>query len=60
MEPAELQDFVDGLSEVLKAGAGLGLRFVLRVELPDGAVTPERVAGLNEALARLPGRLKLG
>ncbi len=60
MEPAELQDFVDGLSDVLKAGAGLDLRFVLRVELPDGAGTPEHVARLNDALARLPGRLKLG
>ena len=60
MEPAELQDFVDGLSDVLKAGAGLDLRFILRVELPDGAVPPEHVARLNEALARLPGGLRLG
>ncbi|MBI2912236.1 MAG: hypothetical protein HYY05_08835 [Chloroflexi bacterium] len=60
LEAAELQDFVDGLSEVLKAGAGLDLKFVLRVELRGDAATPEQMALLNEALAKVSAKLRLG
>ncbi|MDA1129446.1 MAG: hypothetical protein O2913_12215 [Chloroflexi bacterium] len=59
MEPAELQDLVDGLGDIVKAGAGLDLRFVVRVELSDGATDPEQVGALNEALAKASSKLRL-
>ena len=59
LEPAELQDLVDGLGEILKAGAGLDLRFVLRVELPDGPMDTEQMARLNEALVKVSPDLRL-
>ncbi|MFW0859479.1 MAG: DUF499 domain-containing protein [Dehalococcoidia bacterium] len=59
LEPAELQDIVDGLSDVLKAGAGLNLRFVLRLELGDGVQTAaEQIARLNEILTQLCAKLR--
>jgi hypothetical protein len=59
LEPAELQDLAYGLSEVLKAAVGLDLRFVVRLELPTGTATPEQIAKLNEALAKVTAKLKL-
>jgi hypothetical protein len=59
LEPAELQDLADYLGAVLKAGAGLDLRFTLRVELFDGTVTPEQVARLNDILAKVSAKLRL-
>lgn len=59
LEPAELQDLVDGLGEVLKAAAGLDLRFVVRLELPDDSASPEQITKLNEALAKVSAKLKL-
>jgi hypothetical protein len=59
LKPAELQDFVEGLSNVLTAGAGLNLRFVLRLELGDGAEpTAVQLARLNEALAKICAKLQ--
>ena len=43
---------MDGLSEVLEVGARLGLKFVVRVQFPDGAPTPGHIAKLNEAMAK--------
>ena len=61
LEPSELQDLVDGLGDVLKAGAGLNLRFVLRVEVGDGVETKtEQIAKLNEILVKICGKLRLG
>jgi hypothetical protein len=59
LEPSELQDLVEGLSDILKAGAGLGLRFVLRLELADRTADSERVAKLRDALAKVSAKLKL-
>jgi len=58
-EPAELQDLVGGLGDIVKAGAGLGLRFVVRVELSEEAADSEQVATLNEALVSVSGKLRL-
>ncbi|MBI2863770.1 MAG: ATP-binding protein [Chloroflexi bacterium] len=52
LEPSEIQDLVEGLSEILKAAAGLNLRFVIRLELGDGALpSSAQLSKLNEALA---------
>jgi hypothetical protein len=61
LKPAEFQDIVDGLSDVLKAGAGLNLRFVLRLELGDGVeMTAQQIARLNETLAKICAKLSFG
>ena len=59
LEPAELQDLVDGLGDIVKAGAGLDLRFVVRVELSEDTTDSEQVTTLNEALAKVSDKLKL-
>jgi len=59
-EPAELQGLVGGLGDIVKAGAGLGLRFVVRFELSEEAADSEQVATLNEALVSVSGKLRLG
>ncbi len=60
LEPVELQDLVDRLAEIIKAGAGLDLRFVLRLELgPDAQPSPERLARLNDALRKACSKLEL-
>ncbi len=61
LEPVELQDLVDGLAEIVKAGAGLNLRFVLRLELGDGIEPmPDQLAKLNEALRKACSKLEFG
>ncbi|MFO7996924.1 MAG: hypothetical protein R6U93_07305, partial [Dehalococcoidia bacterium] len=61
LELAELQDVVDGLSDVLKAGAGLNLRFVLRMEVGDGVqAKTEQIAKLNDILAKICDKLRFG
>lgn len=61
LKPAELQDIVDHLSDVVKAGAGLNLRFVLRLEVGDGVkIKAEQIAKLNEILAKICGKLRFG
>lgn len=61
IEPVEFQDFADALPHVLKAGAGLELRFVLRVELKgEGRIPEEQREKLNEALGEACPRLKFG
>lgn len=61
LESSELQDLVEGLPDVLKAGAGLNLRFVLRLELGETLEpTPEQLARLNEALAKACAKIKFG
>ena len=59
LEPAELQDLVDGLADIIKAAAGLDLRFFVRLELGEGAqATPDQVAKLNEALRKACSKLR--
>ena len=59
LEPAELQDLVDGLGDIVKAGAGLDLRFVIRVELSEETTDSEQVATVNEALAKVSAKLRI-
>jgi hypothetical protein len=58
LEPGELQDLAEGLGEVVKAGAGLDLEFVLRVEIGNGAVTQEQIEQLNAALKKGSDKLQ--
>ncbi|MDI6858017.1 MAG: DUF499 domain-containing protein [Dehalococcoidia bacterium] len=61
LEPAELQDLVDGLPEIVNAGAGLDLRFVLRLELGQRAEpSQEQLAKLNDALRKACAKLEFG
>jgi len=61
LEPSELQDVVDGLGDILKAGAGLNLRFVLRLEVGDGVqMKANQIAKLNEILAKICSKLRFG
>jgi hypothetical protein len=46
------------LGEVVKAGAGLDLEFVLRVEIGNGAVTQEQIEQLNAALKKGSDKLQ--
>ena len=48
LEPAELQNLVDGLSERLKAGAGVALHFVLRILVDEKSASPVHIAGISE------------
>ncbi len=61
LEPAELQDLVDGLADIIKTGAGLNLRFFLRLELGDG-VQPmaAQLMRLNEELKKACPKLEFG
>ena len=60
LEPNELQDLVDVLPEVIKASAGLPLRFHVRITLGDGDEVPsESVASLNEILEGIRPDLQL-
>lgn len=59
LEPAELQDLADGLGDILKAGAGLNLRFVLRMELAEGSVARDVITRLNDVLAKVSKKLML-
>lgn len=59
LEPAELQDLADGLGDILKTGARLNLRFVLRVELAEGSAASDKLAQLNEALTKVSKKLRL-
>ena len=61
LEPAELQDLVDGIADIIRAGAGLDLRFVLRLELGrDVQPSAEQLARLNDALRKVCSKLELG
>jgi len=61
LEVDELVDLVDGLADIKKAGAGLNLRFTLRLDMGEGLEpTPEQLARLNEALAKVCAKLKFG
>ena len=60
LEPNELQDLVDALPEVIKAAAGVPLRFHVRVTLGDGGDVPaESVTSLNALLEGVKPDLRL-
>jgi len=59
LDPAELQDLVEGLGEIRKASAGLELRFVLRLEVGDQRPpSEEELAPLNAVLMRVCPKLQ--
>jgi len=59
LQPSELQDFVDGMSDILKAGAGLDLRLVLRLEVgKEKKPTADQLGKLNEAVSKVCKKLK--
>ncbi len=61
LEPAELQNVAEALGPIRKVSAGLDLQFVLRLELgEDQEVPEEKLAKLNEALAKACPKLKFG
>ena len=60
LEPNELQDLVEALPDVLKAAAGVPLRFGISITLGDGdEITSESVASVNEILERVHPELRL-
>ena len=61
LEPAELQDFVDSMDGIIKAGAGLELHYILRLELGKNAKpTDEQLTKLNEVLEKSCEKLIFG
>jgi hypothetical protein len=60
LEPAELQDFVDSMPEIIKAGVGLDLHYTLRLELGrDVKPSEEQIKKLNEILKKTSDKLGL-
>jgi hypothetical protein len=61
LRPNQIQDLADQVAEIVKAAAGLELKFNLRVEL-GGPSQPsdEIVARVNELLRGVADKLKLG
>ena len=60
LEPNEFQDLVDALPDVVKASAGLPLRFHVRITLGDGEDVPaESASTLNEILEGIHPELRL-
>ena len=59
LQPSELQDFVEGMGDILKAGAGLDLRVMLRVEVgEEKKPTADQLGKLNEAISKACKKLK--
>ena len=59
LQPSELQDFVEGMGDILKAGAGLDLRLVLRVEVgEEKKPTADQLSKLSEAISKACKKLK--
>lgn len=60
LEPSALQDFVDVLPDVIKAAAGVPLRFQLAVTLGDGQeIGAETVESINRLLVEVSPDLRL-
>ena len=60
LEPGVLQDLVETLPDVIKAAAGVPLRFDVRITLGDGSeVAPETVEAVNELLKGVSDELHL-
>lgn len=61
LQPSELQDFVEGMGDILKAGAGLNLRLVLRVEVgKEKKPSGDQLSKLNDAMSKACSKLKFG
>lgn len=60
LEPSALQDLVDVLPDVIKAAAGVPLRFQLHVSLGDGeSLKPETVDAVNKLLESVTSDLRV-
>ena len=60
LDPADLQDLIDVLPEIVKAAAGVRLQFRLSVILGDGQeVAPDTVESLNALLEEVSDHLRL-
>ena len=60
LEASELQDLVDALPEIIKAAAGVPLRFEISVTLGDGKdLSPETIEALNGLLEEVSSNLRL-
>lgn len=60
LEPADFQDLIDVLPDVLKAAAGVPLQFKLSVTLGDGTeVDSGTLEALNELLGKVSSNLRL-
>jgi hypothetical protein len=61
LQPSELQDFVESMDEIIKAGVGLNLHYILRLELGKSVKpTDEQLKKLNEILNKICEKLKFG
>ena len=61
LQPAALQDLVDLLPDVVKAAAGVSLRFRLQVSLGDGeAISSDKLEELNRLLQSVNPEFSLG
>ena len=60
MEPAAIQDLVDDLPKIIKAAAGIPLRFRLNVSLGDGhEIGAEKIETINKLLEKISPDLRL-
>ena len=60
LDPGVLQDLVETLPDVIKAAAGVPLRFDVHITLGDGSeVAPETVEAVNELLKGVSDELRL-
>ena len=59
LQPSELQDFVESMDKIIKAGVGLNLHYILRLELGKSVKpTDEQLKKLNEVLNKACEKLK--
>jgi hypothetical protein len=60
LQPAALQDLVDVLPDVVKAAAGVSLRFKLQISLGDGAdISSAKVEEINTILESVSPELRV-
>jgi hypothetical protein len=59
LQPSELQDFVEAMPEIMKAGVGLELHYTLRLDLGKNAKpSEEQIKKLNEILNKTNQKLE--
>lgn len=60
LRPDEIQNLAEAMGDLLKATAGLALKFKVRVELSgDGEITDETIGKVNDVLAEVSNGLQL-
>jgi len=53
LEPEQIQDLADEISNLLKAGAGIDFSFEVSINVDNGELTPDTKEKLNEVLHRV-------